>query len=143
MREAFHPTLRASAPPRESLLHSPIPVNPVNPVNPVKKFSLFSFPAPKKMEEDLTQRRKDAKDKKVLGAPCDCLKPFIQLSAPPRQSLPLLNSVNSVNSVKNSPQWPPYALLSGAQSSAQPLSPGPLHAAALVYPRLSKSHGGR
>jgi len=72
----------------------------------------------------------------MLGAPFECSKPFIQLSAPPREfflhfpipvnrvnpvnpvkkipsspftqlsaplreSLPLLNSVNSVNSVKN------------------------------------------
>ena len=37
----------------------------------------------------------------MLGAPFECVKPFTQLSAPPRESLPLLNSVNSVNSVKN------------------------------------------
>jgi len=36
----------------------------------------------------------------MLGATNECLKPFMHLSAPPRESLPLLNSVNSVNSVK-------------------------------------------
>jgi len=36
----------------------------------------------------------------MLGAPFECVKPFIQLSAPLRESFPLLNSVNSVNSVK-------------------------------------------
>jgi len=91
--------MQLSAPPRESL---PL-LNSVNSVNSVKKIpSSPSLPlTPERGSHAKTQRRKDAKDKKMLGAPCDCLKPFTQLSEPPRESLPLLNSVNSVNSVKN------------------------------------------